>query len=101
MNIIKGRQADGDYDFKINPNPVFKAEAHNPIISAEAGNSAFKCEAGNYIIDEDVNHMYLCPVLPLSEESTKLIDRLLNEPAKPSQKLIELMNHKPRYQKSY
>lgn len=100
MNIIKGRPVDGDYDFKINANPVFKAEAYNPVISAEAGNSAFKCERGA-LVDDDAIHMYLCPVLPLSEDSMKTIDRLVNEPVKPSQKLIDLMNRNPRYEKSY
>lgn len=98
MKNIKGRPTDNDYDFKLNP--VFSTEAYNPAIRAEADNPVFKCKHG-VLVDDDTIHMYLCPVLPLSEDSMKTIDRLVNEPVKPSQKLIDLMNRKPRYEKSY
>lgn len=89
LEIIKGRPAV-DYGFKLNP--TFKAEAFNPV---------FRAEAGNYVIDEDVSHSYLCPILPLSEESLNRIHQLIDEPAAPSQKLIDLMNRKPRCEKTF
>lgn len=110
LEIIKGRPAV-DYGFKLNP--TFKAEAFNPV---------FRAEAGNYVIDEDVSHSYLCPILPvrmpraiafddegkripgqvvISDKAYEQILKLIDEPAAPSQKLIDLMNRKPRYEKKY
>lgn len=93
---------------------IFKAEAGNPVIRAEAGNDVFKSEAGNgakWFVDTDVCHIYLTPVLPLvsmEENADEMIEKLFErmqelckEPPKPSEKLIELMNRKPRYEKHY
>ena len=84
MKIIKDRPANSDYDFKINP--AFSAEAHNPVIRADADNPVFKCETQSKM---------------LSPEAWKRLEEAINAPAEPSQQLIDLMNRKPRYEKSF
>jgi hypothetical protein len=123
LEIIKGRTADGDYEFTISPcNSVFIGEACNPVYRAEAFSPVFKAEAGNMDIDNNILTVELehppVPVpriaLVLDDEGKRVVDRaivsekayeqimkLIEEPANPSQQLIDLLNRKPRYEKRY